>query len=131
MFSFLRQACRRTCAQMHERERGGHMPVSLDEYPVHQVPLSMAYVASSDRNTYDRCYVNAHDRTGELFVVSGLGVYPNLGVTDAYITIMRSGRQSTLRLSDSLDSDRMTQRVGPYRIEVVEPLRRLRLICEP
>jgi len=107
------------------------MPVPLDEYPVHQVPLSMAYVASSDRNTYDRCYVNAHDRTGDLFVVSGLGVYPNLGVTDAFITIMRSGLQSTLRLSDALDSDRMSQKVGPYRIEVVEPLRQLRLICEP
>jgi hypothetical protein len=47
------------------------MPVPLDEYPLHQVPLSMAYVATSDRNAYDRCYVNAHDRTGDLFVVSG------------------------------------------------------------
>jgi hypothetical protein len=50
----------------------------------------MAYVATSDRNAYDRCYVNAHDRSGELFVVSGLGVYPNLGVRDAYVTVMRS-----------------------------------------
>jgi hypothetical protein len=107
------------------------MPVPLDEYPIHQAPLSMAYVATSDRNAYDRCYVNAHDRTGDLFVVSGLGVYPNLGVIDAFITIMVSGRQSTLQLSASLDGDRMTQAVGPYRIEVVEPLRRLRLICEP
>jgi hypothetical protein len=107
------------------------MPVPLDEYPVHQVPLSMAYVATSDRNAYDRCYVNAHDRTGELFVVSGLGVYPNLGVRDAYITVMRSGHQSTLQLSDALGDDRMTQQVGPYRIEVVEPLRQIRLVCEP
>jgi hypothetical protein len=107
------------------------MPVPLDEFPVHQVPLSMAYVATSDRNAYDRCYVNAHDRTGDLFVVSGLGLYPNLGVTDAFITIMASGRQSTLQLSDVLGTDRLAQRVGPYRIEVVEPLRQLRLICEP
>jgi len=107
------------------------MPVPLDEYPVHQVPLSMAYVGTSDRNVYDRCYVNAHDRTGELFVVTGLGVYPNLGVTDAFITVMRSGRQHTLQLSDALDGDRMAQQVGPYRIEVVEPLRQIRLVCEP
>ena len=26
----------------------------LDEYPIHQVPMSMAYVAKSDRNAYDR-----------------------------------------------------------------------------
>jgi hypothetical protein len=107
------------------------MPVPLDEYPVHQVPLSMAYVATSDRNAYDRCYVNAHDRTGELFLVSGLGVYPNLGVTDAFVTVMRGTTQSTLRLSGTLTDDRMSQRVGPYRIEVVEPLRQIRLVCEP
>ncbi|MFN8025986.1 MAG: hypothetical protein U0W40_06425 [Acidimicrobiia bacterium] len=28
----------------------------LDEYPIHQSPLSMAHVATSDRNFYDRCY---------------------------------------------------------------------------
>ncbi|MGO8876158.1 MAG: hypothetical protein ACLQNG_10405 [Acidimicrobiales bacterium] len=107
------------------------MPVPLDEYPVHQVPLSMAYVATSDRNAYDRCYVNAHNRTGELFLVAGMGVYPNLGVTDAFVTVMRNGRQSTLQLSDGLGSDRTSQRVGPFGIEVVEPLRQLRLACEP
>ena len=40
----------------------------------------MAYVAISDRNFYDRCYFNAHDRTGDIFLITGLGVYPNLGV---------------------------------------------------
>ena len=44
------------------------MPVPLDEYPIHQVPLSIEYVASSDRNFYDRCYFNAHDRTGDVFL---------------------------------------------------------------
>ncbi len=63
------------------------MPVPLDEYPVHQVPLSMRHMATSDRNAYDRCYFNAHDRTGEVFLVTGMGVYPNLGVIDAYATV--------------------------------------------
>ena len=26
------------------------MPVPLDEYPIHQLPLSLAYVGTSDRN---------------------------------------------------------------------------------
>ena len=52
------------------------MPVPLDEYPVHQVPLSMRHVATSDRNAYDRCYFNAHDRTGEVFLVTGHGRVP-------------------------------------------------------
>ena len=105
-------------------------PVPLDEYPVHQVPLSMRHAATSDRNTYDRCYFNAHDRTGQVFLVTGLGVYPNLGVTDAYATVRRGDRQVTLRLSDALGDDRLRQEVGPYRIEVLEPLQRIRLVCD-
>lgn len=106
------------------------MPIPLDEYPVHQAPLSMAYVTSSDRNAYDRCYLNAHDRTGDLFLVTGLGVYPNLGVIDAYATLRRGDRQVAVRMSDALGDDRMGQHVGPYRIEMLEPLRRLRVICD-
>jgi hypothetical protein len=105
-------------------------PVPLDEYPVHQVPLSMRHMATSDRNAYDRCYLNAHDRSGEVFFVTGLGVYPNLGVADAYATIARGPNQSTLRLSDALGEDRSVQSVGPYRIEVSEPLRRVRVVCD-
>src|SRR5690606_5457817 len=93
-------------------------------------PLSLAYVATSDRNVYDRCYLNAHDRTGDLFLVTGLGVYPNLGVIDAFATLRRGDVQHVVRFSDALTDDRLDQRVGGYRVEVVEPLRRLRVICE-
>jgi len=106
------------------------MPVPLDEYPVHQAPLSMRHVATSDRNAYDRCYLNAHDRTGNVFLVTGLGVYPNLGIIDAYATVGRGPRQVTVRASDALSDDRLDQRVGPYRIEVIEPLHRIRVICD-
>src|SRR5918992_2462641 len=98
------------------------MPVPLDEYPIHQAPLSMAYVASSDRNFYDRSYFNAHDRTGDVFLITGLGVYPNLGVIDAYATVRRGDRQWAVRFSDALGDDRLDQRVGGYRVEVLEPL---------
>jgi hypothetical protein len=60
------------------------VPIPLDEYPVHQTCMPMNRVATSDRNFYDRCYFNVHDRTGDIFVGTGLGVYPNLGVIDAY-----------------------------------------------
>ena len=33
-------------------------------------------------------------------------------------------------MSDALGDDRMNQEVGPYRIEVIEPLQKLRLICD-
>jgi hypothetical protein len=105
-------------------------PIDLDEYPVHQVPLSMARAGSSDRNFYDRSYFNAHDGTGDVLLITGLGVYPNLGVIDAYATVRRGDRQWAVRFSDSLAERGLDQNVGAYRVEVIEPLRRLRLICD-
>jgi hypothetical protein len=117
----------------------------LDEYPVHQLPLPVSWVGSSDRNFYDRCYFNAHDRSGKLFLVTGLGYYPNLGVKDAFALLSRAGSppdgeqgnggprgwsQTAVHLSDEIGTERMNQSVGGYRIEVTEPLRRLRLVLE-
>ena len=101
----------------------------LDEYPIHQTPLSMAAVATSDRNFYDRCYFNGHDRTGDVFLITGMGIYPNVGVVDGYLAVKQGERVSTLRFSDALGDERL--RVGPYRIEVIEPLQKVRVICEP
>lgn len=106
------------------------LPIALDEYPIHQTPLSMRYVGSSDRNFYDRCYFNAHDRTGDVFLITGLGVYPNLGVIDAFAAVRLGERQHVVRFSDALDSRSLDARVGPYRVEVIEPLERVRLLCE-
>src|SRR6266699_2772980 len=78
---------------------GSEMPVPLDEYPIHQTPLSMQYVGTSDRNFYDRSYFNAHDRTGDVFLLSGLGVYANLGVIDAYASVRRGDQQWSVRFS--------------------------------
>lgn len=108
-------------------------PVPLDEFPIHQTQASMRHLATSDRNFYDRSYFNAHDRTGDVFLIAGLGVYPNQGVIDAYVTVRAGDRQWVVRASDALDApglDRLTPGVGPIRIEVVEPLEQLRLICE-
>lgn len=108
------------------------MPHPLDEYPVHQTPLSMSYAGTSDRSFYDRSYFNAHDRTGDTFLITGLGIYPNLGVIDAYALLKRGSKHHCVRMSDAFDdsTDRINQSVGPYRIEVIEPLQKVRLICD-
>ncbi|WP_121256890.1 hypothetical protein [Nocardioides ferulae] len=102
----------------------------LDEYPLHQVPLPVEWVGSSDRNFYDRWYFNAHDRTGDLFLITGAGYYPNLGTKDAFVLLRRGDRQVSLQLGDPIDGDRMNPHVGPYRVEIAEPLRRLRVVLE-
>ncbi|PWI19827.1 hypothetical protein DI272_40930 [Streptomyces sp. Act143] len=105
-------------------------PVPLDEYPVHQVPLSMKHVATGDRNAYDRCIFHVLDHEGRALLIVGLGVYPNLGVIDAYATLRTGQILHAVRASDALGEDRMRLTVGPLRIEVEEPLRRLRLVCD-
>ncbi|MCZ4611293.1 hypothetical protein O3S80_47590 [Streptomyces sp. Lzd4kr] len=103
-------------------------PVPLDEYPVHQVPLSMKHVATGDRNAYDRCIFHVLDHQGRALLILGLGVYPNAGVIDAYATLRVGDTLHAVRASDALGDDRMRLVVGPLRIEVEEPLRRLRLV---
>ncbi|HET6735101.1 hypothetical protein [Mycobacterium sp.] len=101
-----------------------------DEFPIHQIPQPIAWPGSSDRNFYDRSYLNAHNRTGDLFLITGIGYYPNLGVKDAFVLLRRGDTQTAVHLSDGIDSDRLNQHVGAYRIEVVEPLHKLRVILE-
>jgi hypothetical protein len=103
-----------------------HQFDALDEYPIHQVPLPMRYTGTSDRNFYDRCIYQGVDREADTFFITGLGVYPNLGVIDAFATVRRGDRQWAVRASGSRPDDRMAQEVGPYRIEVVEPFHALR-----
>lgn len=110
------------------RWAGGIGP--LDEYPIHQAPLPMGWVASTDRNFYDRNYFNAHDRTGEIFCIFGHGYYPNLGTKDAFFLVRRGDTQTAIHLSDVIDADRMNQHVGAYRCEVLEPLQALRVVIE-
>lgn len=102
----------------------------MDEFPVHQLPQPIASPGSSDRNFYDRSYFNAHDRTGDVFLISGIGYYPNLGVKDAFVLVRRGDEQTAVHLSDAIDGDRLNQNVVNYRVEVDEPLHRLRIVLE-
>ena len=101
-----------------------------DDYPVHQSSDWIAHVATSDRNFYDRYYFNAFDTGGGFMAVAGLGQYPNLGTTDAFVTVRVGDEQHVVRASRPL-TDRADLGVGPLRVEVIEPLRRLRVVCEP
>ena len=98
------------------------MITPADEFPIHQAPLPIAWPASSDPNFYDRSYLCAHDRTGDIFVIMGVGYYPVLGVKDAFVLVRRGDVQTAVHLSDAMDDDRLHQRVGALAIDVVDPL---------
>jgi hypothetical protein len=108
------------------------MLTNLDEYPIHQFAEPMRYVATSDRNFYDRYYFMGFEKTGQAMFIAGLGVYPNLGVIDAFLAVMHEGQYRVVRASQELElSDRLKPSVGPLSVEVVEALRSLRVRCEP
>lgn len=101
-----------------------------DEFPIHQAPLPIAWPTTSDRNFYDRSYMCAHDRSGDIFVVIGLGHYPVLGVKDGFMLIHRGDEHTVVRFSDAMDDDRLHPRVGGLAIDPVEPLRQLHVTLD-
>ncbi|WP_411288292.1 hypothetical protein [Phenylobacterium sp.] len=100
-----------------------------DDYPIHQTPEPIAY-AGSDRNFYDRYFFNGYSPDGLDFFAVAFGVYPHLNVADAHLSIVRDGVQRCLHASRILNMERMDLVVGPIRIEVLEPLQRLKVTVE-
>jgi len=107
------------------------MLTPLDDYLVHQTPDTVDRVFTSDRNFYDRYYFNAHTLDGSAFVVVAMGVYPNVGVMDAFATVMLDDKkQHIVRASRELSSDRMATKVGPIGVQVIEGLRKFRVYAD-
>ena len=100
-----------------------------DDYPIHQTPDPIAY-AGTDRNFYDRYFFNGYNPDGSDFFALAFGVYPHLNIADAHFSVLCGGTQHCLHTSRVLHMERMDLRVGPISIEVIEPLRRLRLLVE-
>lgn len=97
-----------------------------DEYPIHQTPEPIAY-AGTDRNFYDRYFFNGYSKTTDIFFSMALGVYPHLNVKDAAFCVVVDGVQHNLRSSAILGMERMDIQVGPMDVDVVEPLRVIRI----
>jgi hypothetical protein len=105
------------------------MLTKADDYPIHQTPDPAAY-AGTDRNFYDRYFFNGYNPDGSEFFALAFGVYPNINIADAHFAVLRDGVQHNVHASRVLHMERLDLRVGPISIEVVEPLRRLRLRVE-
>jgi hypothetical protein len=103
----------------------------MDDFLAHQTPETFDHVYSGDRNFYDRYYFNCHGCNDEIFLITGMGQYPNLGVTDAFVAISHGEMHSVVRASRELGSDRLDTTVGPLGVVVLEGLKKLRVWCEP
>ncbi|WP_334141957.1 hypothetical protein [Rhabdothermincola sp.] len=106
------------------------MLIPFDDYPVHQTPQPLAHPLSGDRNTYDRFFFNGYDRDGQVMFGAALGLYPNRQVIDGAFSVVREGVQRSVYASGRLPADRTRTEIGPLKVEVVEPMRRLRVLVE-
>ncbi len=103
----------------------------LDDYPIHQTPEPVAHPATSDRNVYDRTWFNGYNADGSQYFGIGMAVYPHRGVIDcAFSTVEADGRQHAFFASGRAPHERTDMAVGPFRIEIIEPLRRVRVILD-
>jgi hypothetical protein len=103
----------------------------LDDYPIHQTPEPIAHPASSDPNVYDRTWFNGYSDDGSRYFGLGIAVYPHRGILDAHFsTVEAGGRQHCFYASRRAPQERTDMSVGPFRLEISEPLRRARVIID-
>lgn len=112
---------------MRVEEDRSRMLSRLDDYPIHQTPEPLLHPATTDRNFYDRYWFNGFSRDGEFYFGVALGVYPNRRVMDASFSIAADGVQHSFHASRLIPYERTETRVGPLAIEVVEPMKVLRV----
>jgi hypothetical protein len=99
-----------------------------DDYPIHQTPDPIA--SGVDRNFYDRYFFNGHSADGSLFLGGAFGVYPHLNIMDGAFSVAVDGVQHNIRVSRYMTGERTDTHAGPLSVEVVEPLKKIRLKVE-
>jgi hypothetical protein len=103
------------------------MLTPYDEFPVHQAPYPFSYVPSTDYSWDDGYYFGVFSAAERVFLAIGLRVNPNTDMVGGYALFNWAGRQYTVRFSRCWRRD-FALRVGPFSMEFVEPLRKIRLL---
>jgi hypothetical protein len=113
------------CRAIHRPEQFVITPA--DDYLTHQTPHTFDTVFTSDKNFYDRYFMNGYARDGSVYFALAMGLYPNLDIIDSAFSVVVDGTQYVVRASRRLNRDRMATRVGPISVQVAEPLKRIRV----
>lgn len=96
----------------------------FDDYPIHQTPMPIAVPETSDRNAYDRTWFNGYANDGSYYFGIGIAVYPLRGILDcAFSVVTKDGKQYCFYGSCRAPAERTDQTVGPFKLDIVEPMR--------
>jgi hypothetical protein len=99
----------------------------FDDFMVHQTSEPINQPGPSDRNYYDRYWFNGFDREGDFVFEIGFGIYPNRHVMDGHFSFAKDGVQHCFHASRRAPKERGEMQIGPLRIEVVTPMRVVRV----
>lgn len=104
------------------------MLTAFDDYPVHQTALPLAQAGDGHPDFYDRFWFNGY--TEDYYFALALGSYPNRGVIDAAFSVVADGVQRSVFATGRAPVDRSHTRIGPIRVEIVEPMRTARVVVD-
>ena len=104
------------------------MITRFDDYLIHQTPQALAHVGTTDSNAYDRYFLEGFIEDGSLIFGGAFGLYPNRDITDAAFSVSFEGTQYALFASARAPTERGDSTVGPIKVEIVDPMRSLRLL---
>ena len=103
----------------------------LDDYPIHQTSEPIAHPATSDRNVYDRTWFNGYAADGSYYFGIGMAIYPHRGILDcAFSVVTQGGLQHCFYGSRRAPTERTDMSCGPFRIEIIEPMKRVRVVLD-
>lgn len=100
-----------------------------DDFPIHQTSYPIGYPIGADLGRYDRHWLTMFDKELSTQVGFGMSLHPNRGITDAAFSVVRGDRQDSVYTSAPMTRARDTV-AGPLRVEVIEPMRTLRVVLE-
>ena len=108
----------------------GNLLSSFDEFYIHQTSRPIATPATSDRNAYDRSFSNGYTADGYLYFGISSARYPNLGIQDCALTIAVENDQHSFHGSRRAPDDPIDMSTGPFRIEIQEAMKTLRVVLD-
>lgn len=101
----------------------------FDDYPLHQSSRPLLHPVPVGPDMFDRYFFNGYSEDGSLYFAFTMGIYPNRGIIDAALSVVIDGEQISTLASGRAPLDRTRTRVGPLALDIIEPMRVLRIRC--
>src|SRR5512140_950049 len=107
------------------------MITRYDEQFCHQAVSTFDRPGTSAREWTERAWLQVHAIDGSAHLATGFGYYPNRNVMDAFACFTVADRTHYIvRASRELRPDIDVFKVGPFRYDIVEPLRKVRFALD-